>query len=243
MEQLDASKLGIIRRLIALRAFIPWIEAVIRIGRLPPTDNTWLQAIWYKDRLANLSSLTAKQFRESKAKQIPITEFRIGLSVETGDSLTWSHRINKLRSVKHQTVLLKTAHGDIYTKDRKLRFGLADNDRCDRCGLPDSRIHTIAKCQKALEIWNAFRALDNKAPLTEQSDNLLTEVFGIKDPIGNELTINAEIIQLLTNSLNSNLQKLPTSLITRITLSKLYQLEKGTTKEMIKTLLDKLGDD
>ena len=225
------------------KSFIPWIEAVIRTRVRAPINNELLFTIYNQDRLTNLSGLSTKQLRETKSKQIPVTDYKIGLTMGVSESLTWCHRIRKLTSAKHHNSLLKTAHGDVYTKDRKMRFGLADNDRCDRCGNPDSRVHAIAKCPKALEIWNTFRRLDNKTALTEHTDNLLAEVFGVTDPIGGELRVHAEVMQALTNTMGGTMHELPANIIAKIILTKLYTLEKGNTKEKIKALLDKLGGD
>ena len=143
--------------------------------------------------------------------------------------------------VRHKSGLLRAAHGDIYTKDRKLRFGLADNDLCDRCGLPDSGTHTIATCDKALALWNLLRELENKERLTAQDPDILKEVLGASEPIGGELAVNAEIIQLLMNGLDKKVATLPAKITLKIILTKLITLEKGQIQENIKTLLDKLN--
>ena len=240
--QLDGMRAEQILRILGHNNFRPWVRASIAIGNRAPNPNL-SYTIWMSDRLVNLSTVTTKQIREARASKIPITSFKIGLDLRTADSLTWCYRISKLTSTRHKNTLLKTAHGDLYTKDRKLRFGLADNDSCDRCGQPDSRTHTIALCPKALEIWNTLRELDDKPRLTERSPELIDEVMGIKNPIGGELAINAEILGLLTNSLNNRIAELPTKIALKLVLDRLQRLEKGQTKDRIKTLLDKLAGD
>ena len=243
VKHLDRTGFNQIRRFITPGVFIPWIEAALRIGGLPPLNPEVAYTTWHKNKLTNLAVLSAKELRENSAQETPIAKYKIGLDLDVAESFTWCHRIKKLTSIRHQNTLLKTAHGDIYSKDRKLRFGLADNDRCDRCGSPDSRQHMIAECPKALELWNTLRILDGKPVLTAQSANLLNETYGINEPIGGELSIHAEIIQVLMNTLQDKVQTLPPKVIVRIVLSKLYNLEKGTTKENLKALLDKLNAD
>ena len=222
--------------------FIPWIEAGMGIGPVTLNREDY-DSVWCRDRLVKLSSLTSKQLRELKENRIPVTNFKIGLDLSVAEALTWGFRINQLNSSKHKASILRTAHGDIYTKDRKLRFGLAENDRCDRCGQPDSRIHAIGKCPKAIELWNTLRELDNRPRLTEDSPDLLHEIFGVSEPIGSELAVNAEVLQLLTNSLDKLVSTLPSRITLRIVLTKLYTLEKGRTRDNVKTLLDKLVAD
>ena len=122
-----------------------------------------------------------------------------------------------------------------------MRFGLADNDVCDRCGQPDSRVHTIAVCPKASAIWDKIRELDGKAGLALQEVSRLEEVLGVKEPIAGELAINAEILQVLVNTRDNKIVTLPPRIILKIILMKLVTLEKGETKVKVKTLLEKLN--
>ena len=73
----------------------------------------------------------------------------------------------------------------------------------------------------------------------DDPDNLKW-VLGISNPINNELTIHAEVLQTLAS--NSKILSLPVPVILRIVLRKLYQLEKGQSKINIGTLLDKIGE-
>ena len=242
LGQLDGTQLRLLSRVIKTKSFIPWVEAGLGIRPIAIDPDTYF-TVWNKDRLVKLSSLTSKQIREIGTNITPVTSFRIGLTLDIGEALTWGHRINQLTSSRHKATMLKVAHGDIYTKDRKLRFGLADNDRCDRCGQPDSRTHTIASCPKALELWNLLREMDNKAPLTIQCPDLLKDILGASEPVGGTLAINAEVLQLLVNSLDNKISNLPPRLTLRIILTKLHNQEKGTVKDEIKALLNKLAAD
>ena len=171
----------------------------------------------------------------------PITSFKIGFNLGINDSLTWCYQVKKLKSARHQTTMLKIAHGDMYTNDRLLRFGLRDNDSCDRCGNTDSRAHRMATCPKALALWNEARSLCNQQPLTDTDPDLLKIVLGIKDPLGGELVLHAELLQVLNNTLDLKINTVPTKLALKMTLKKLYSVEKGQCKDSIKALLDKIG--
>ena len=239
--QLDGRSFGQIRRLIKTVEFVPWIEASIQTTVPPPTIEE-RNSIWYMDKLVSISSLSTKQFRELTEDMTPVTSYKIGLHLEVDESLTWLYRIKKLSSVKHQNTILKIAHGDLYTNDRLLRFGLRDNSNCDRCGNEDSRVHRIAECPKAIELWNKLRRLNNLAPLNSDDPDLLKEVLGINEPINNELAINAELLQVLSNTLDQRINTVPADIIIKFILRKLVTLEKGQSKENIKDLLDKIGD-
>ena len=238
--QLDRHSFDQISRIIREVDFAPWIEASLQIRPTPPTEEE-LGSIWFNDRLVNIASMTTKQLREAAESPVPITSFKIGLDVETNEGLTWCLRIKKLTSARHQNTILKVAHGDIYSNDRLLRFGLRDNDICDRCGNPDSRTHRLATCPKAIELWNEVRRLGNLAPINSNDPEILKKVLGVDQPIGDELAINAEFLQILGNTLDSRIMTIPPKIITRIALQKLHNLEKGKCKENVKDLLDKMG--
>ena len=238
--QLTRQQLDQIRRLIKEEAFVPWIEATHQL-RLPAPTRDDLLSIWHCEKLASLSQVSTKQFREIMEDSTPITSFKIGFNLGVNDSLTWCYQVKKLKSARHQTTMLKIAHGDMYTNDRLLRFGLRDNDSCDRCGNTDSRAHRVATCPKALALWNEARSLCNQQPLTDTDPDLLKIVLGIKDPLGGELVLHAELLQVLNNTLDLKINTVPTKLALKMTLKKLYNVEKGQCKDSIKALLDKIG--
>ena len=237
--QLSRTQLAGIKRVIKNKDWIPWIEQSLQIAT-PQVTVEDLETVWYRDRLVNLTKLSTKQLREPMVTNRPITSFKIGVTLEVKDSLTWCHRVKKLTSTRHQSSIFKIAHGDMYTNDRLMRFGLRDNSNCDLCGNTDSRCHRIATCPKAQEIWNALRNLVGQRPIALDDPDNLKWVLGISDPINNELTIHAEVLQTLAS--NSKILSLPVPVILRIVLRKLYQLEKGQSRINIGTLLDKIGE-
>ena len=55
---------------------------------------------------------------------------------------------------------------------------------------------------KALALWNEARSICNRQSLTATDPELLKEILGINEPLGGELATNAEILQLLNNTLD-----------------------------------------
>ena len=100
-----------------------------------------------------LSSCTSKLIRESREAHEPITEFKIGCGLRDLETRTWGLKLSKLTSVKHRNVLLKVAHGEVYTKDRLSRFGLIDSNQCPRCGLIEDLLHKFTECDYVSRIW------------------------------------------------------------------------------------------
>ena len=81
------------------------------------------------------------------------TFFKIGCGLRDLETRTWGLKLSKLTSVKHRNVLLKVAHGEVYTKDRLARFGLIDSNQCPRCGLIEDLLHKFTECDYVSRIW------------------------------------------------------------------------------------------
>jgi len=68
---------------------------------------------------------------------------------------TWGNRLKKLKAVKHRNALLKLAHGDIYTNERKFRYGLTNSPQCN-CGEIDTIEHRFIRCRLTKKIWQTI---------------------------------------------------------------------------------------
>ena len=76
--------------------------------------------------------------------------------------MTWGHKVTKLTSVKHKTTLLRFAHGDVYTKVKLKKFGLADSDICPRCNEPETLLHKAFSCVYTTRIWRELSQVTGK---------------------------------------------------------------------------------
>ena len=76
------------------------------------------------------------------------------LILTPGEVISWTKKIKKLTSTRHENILLRAAHGDIFSIARLLKFGLKDNPKCSNCPEPvEANQHRIAECPKAIETW------------------------------------------------------------------------------------------
>ena len=124
---------------------------------------------------------------------MPITEFKIGLYLTIAESLSWCKKISVLTSIRHRNILLRVAHGEIYTKEKLARFGLSDSPTCPRCNAIENLQHKIKDCPYVKRIWNAGSRL-LKEPLVP--DPTLEDILGTKIHINTiGLTVRSEIIQ------------------------------------------------
>ena len=49
--------------------------------------------------------------------------------------------------------------GDIYTKERMLRFKMVNNNLCDHCGRVEDEIHLLWECARAKKVWEFIQRL------------------------------------------------------------------------------------
>ena len=190
-----------------------------------------------------LSSCTAKEIRDNLVLTEPVSLLKIGTTLSKAEAVNWGNRISKLTSVKHRNILLRVAHGDIYTKEKLHRFNLIDNDECPRCGQIETLAHKFIECNYVKQIWtHVFRATNNliaiDQSLIDPSKSCIGAQINSSPAI---LTINAEILtRILTLKDNQNYLLHPKKLL-ELSLKLIYKREnKIEIKNQVGTLLNEL---
>jgi hypothetical protein len=80
--------------------------------------------------LEQVSKLTSKEIRKELKEVDPLVCYKSGMILSVTETMTWGYKIKKLNLVRHRNILLRVAHGDIYTEERKYRFGITDSPNC-----------------------------------------------------------------------------------------------------------------
>ena len=138
--------------------------------------------------------------------------------------------INRLTNTKLKTILLRAMHGDVYCGTRLKKFGMSDNDECQRCSLPETIEHQLHSCQNTKNLWN----LTSK--VTSIPANNLNSILGYDETHDKTtLTLHAEILSRLL-SIERPTQN-PKTLLKSV-IKKLMIVEKGITKHQIMQMLD-----
>ena len=151
--------------------------------------------------LGDLRKLSIKEIREARMIETEkiICMYKIGLALTPGEVLSWTSKIRKLTSVRHRSILLRIAHGEIYSNSRLFRFGLITSPGCENCDCDLETIeHKIVECQAAKESWKALHQVKVKLGL-QAGQISLEEVMGTriakKDKLS--LVLNAELLQVI----------------------------------------------
>ena len=158
----------------------------LRIGGIILTDEIYLNKTF--KRLRNTS---AQEIRASRTDSSPIRMFKIGLDLSVRESLSWLFQLNKLSSTLHKNNLVRTVHGEIYTKEKLFRFGMVDSPKCPRCDLVETLQHKIYECTYVSRIWNRVFQVTHRT----LADDPIKNILAIPSTDLRDLTIHAEIIQ------------------------------------------------
>ena len=154
-----------------------------------------------EQRLVNISGMSSKLFRQNNQVQEDqiICLYKLGLALTPGEVLHWTKLIKSLSSTRHKNILLRTAHGDIFSNERLCRFGLVDDPRCANCdNQVETRSHRLIECEKAQRAWAYLDNLKQQIGLTPlQFINLECVLGTIGHPNKLILTLNAELLHRL----------------------------------------------
>ena len=103
-----------------------------------------------------ISTLSSKILRINQAQdedQI-ICLYKLGLIMTPGEVISCTSRLKNLTSTRHRNILLRVAHGDIFSNARLARFGLRADAACQNCQNPSESVaHRIKDCVSASEAW------------------------------------------------------------------------------------------
>ena len=154
------------------------------------------------------------------------------MNTTTDGLIKLGNLIAKMSNVKLQTIALRAIHGDIYSRTRMKKFGMVEQDACERCGNPETIEHQLMTCSYVKEIWSLTSKLTSIPTLD------LNSVMGYHDYHDiTTITIHSEIIRrlLAIERPNQNIHKFIKSVITRLGI-----VERGTKKHVLKNILTEL---
>ena len=172
------------------------LETAIRT-RAGTVDEVFLESYFISNIARPLHSVSSKQIRESRSQAQVIKEFKIGMQLTNTEGLSWGLKLSKVTSVKLRNIILRVAHGDIYTEEKLHRFGLIDSPICPRCNEIEDLKHKFVDCDYIQRIWK--HVLESVKSITTIDPQSLPQVKAIlggyleSNPV--ILTINAEIMQ------------------------------------------------
>ena len=211
--------------------------------RLCDIDNQELKLYRLNSLFKHLGKCTSQEIRTSRTGRDPISEFKIGMLLNKTDTLSWGLKLAKIESTSHKNIILRVSHGDIYTNEKLFRFGLNTDPLCPRCNEIETLRHKFIECEYTKKIWElAFRcsaAVTTSSPLNEDPTQAALGAYMAAN--GAILTLNAEILQRINALKPENFLLHPKFFIKMALVALLKKEKTGQCKEMLKSILDKLG--
>ena len=160
-------------------------------------DREFLKGLLIRAKNFPIDKLSTKSIREARSTIPAITDFKLGLTLTNAESRSWSLKLSKVVSTRHKNLILRVAHGEIYTKKKLARFGLTNDPLCPRCQNVETLEHKFVTCQYVAKIWERVYAVTNHLTTSDPTleDPTKAILGAYLSSTTTVLTINAEIMQ------------------------------------------------
>ena len=195
-HHVDENKIKLLRLAVSLRTPTPALD--------------FSRSYILTDRPKLMDLCSSKEIRNHRVNLTPVTGLKIGINLTIQESVNWGLKVSKLTSTQHKSLILRVAHGDIYTKDKLNRFGLIDSNKCPRCDEVETLHHKFVTCIYTQRIWQALSRHHTRIlgdyPSSNHDISLALGTFNNSNLT--YLTLVAEILQII-----SRLKDEPTYLI------------------------------
>jgi hypothetical protein len=124
---------------IMARANTPWTISIPN-NKLRDNKGQWLE------------TATSKKLREILFETNAIVTPKIAI-MDDDQLISFYKNVSQLQSIPNKTKMLRLAHGDVYTAERRTRFGLTDSDTCRRCFQKETIHRLLRECSYSLETF------------------------------------------------------------------------------------------
>ena len=204
VHQLTALEFTAISRFVKERRLINLIKGIIGTPYIGELDSATLEGYPHSNKvIKKISSMSSKDIRLSRTNfgDHMINVYKIGMVLDPGELLSWTKRVKSLTSTRHKNILLRVAHGDVFSNARLHKFGLRDSAGCSNC---DERVesiqHRLFDCPKARETWIKFNEAKNSLELTVVNLLTLENILGAGERLDKlDLALQAELLLRLSS--------------------------------------------
>ena len=88
----------------------------------------------------------------------------------------WQGRLWQIGNPQLRAYRLKLLYKDIFSNERRHKFGLSDSPDCIICGQIESVNHQMVECANARKLWDMYRRLTGKSV-----DSLLQAIICVEE--------------------------------------------------------------
>ena len=202
--QITLLELASISRFIKEQRLVGLLQMVVGSQYLGVADANVTECYPHKSKIMKrLTTMSSKDLRLSRScdEENMINVFKIGMILDPGELLSWTTRLKSLTSTRHKNMLLRVAHGDIFSNSRLCRFGLRDSPSCRNCNEQVESIqHRLLECPKAREAWAKLDEAINQLQITRPSTLTIENILGAGERLDKiSLALQAELLLKLSS--------------------------------------------
>ena len=147
---------------------------------------------YYDNKIINMAKASSKEIRSSRSIKDPICIYKLGAIMTPLEVSNWGYNIKRLSCVRHKNTLLRAAHGEIYSRNKLLRYGLSNDDICPRCHESEDLRHKLIECPYVARIWKRVFELTNVQENHVERENQILGAY--KECNVTKLTVHAEVL-------------------------------------------------
>ena len=107
----------------------------------------------------NLNKVTTKELQsilKVNLEKVSSQDHKTKLGIEEFDKESIIKFRNKCKNIKLRHVFYRLISGDIFSKERMCRFGMINNNLCERCQETETTKHLLWSCVESRNIWELF---------------------------------------------------------------------------------------
>jgi hypothetical protein len=109
----------------------------------------------------NLNKITTKELQsilKINLGKISSQDHKTKLGIDEFDKESILKFRHKCKNIKLRHVFYRLISGDIFSKERMCRFGMINNNLCERCQQTESTRHLLWDCVESRNIWELFNS-------------------------------------------------------------------------------------
>jgi hypothetical protein len=104
-----------------------------------------------------------------------IRKYSLNQAIQTEDMFT--NLYYKVKDPKLRAINFRILHGDVFSKDRMMRFNMSDDDKCERCGQIESKNHQLHDCKYAKDMWAHYNCTMRQIGLANVEVNSIEQAI------------------------------------------------------------------
>ena len=147
-------------------------------------NGTWIQ-------LNKISTKELQSILKTNLGKVSSQNHQAKLGINVFDKENIIKFRHKCKNIKLRHVYYRLISGDIFSKERMFRFGMADNNTCERCNEIETTRHLIWECRDSRNMWDLFNNWSATNNNTVTTINDYQDIFCMND---NEHACKVKII-------------------------------------------------